>query len=51
MSSVSLLTKYDTLYLVRTNSTGVLTYLYAPKSRQNKPYEESGFVMDFSNIE
>ncbi len=41
--------KYDTLYLVRTNSTGVLTYLYAPKSRQNKPYEESGFVMDNSD--
>ena len=28
--------KYDTLYLVRTNSAGVLTYLYAPKSREKR---------------
>jgi len=40
--------KYDTLYLVRTNSAGVLTYLYAPKSREKKSYEDSGFVIDDS---
>tara|TARA_B100001094_G_C18186168_1_gene803939 strand:+ start:1401 stop:1898 length:498 start_codon:yes stop_codon:yes gene_type:complete len=41
--------KYDTLYLVRTNSAGVLTYLYAPKSRAKKSYEDSGFVIDDSD--
>lgn len=41
--------KYDTLYLVRTNSAGVLTYLYAPKSGEKKSYEDSGFVIDDSD--
>lgn len=38
----------NTIYLVRSNSAGVLTYLYAPKSREKKSYEESGFVIDDS---
>ncbi len=41
--------KKNTIYLVRTNSAGVLTYLYAPKSREKKSYEESGFVIDNSD--
>ena len=45
----------NTIYLVRSNSSGRLTYLYAPqdnsqsqKSREKKSYEESGFVIDDS---
>ena len=30
------------------DSAGVLTYLYAPKSREKKSYEDSGFVIDDS---
>lgn len=38
----------NTIYLVRSRAAGVFTYLYAPKSREKKSYEESGFVIDDS---
>jgi hypothetical protein len=40
----------NTIYLVRSNSAGVLTYLYAPKIGEKESYEDSGVVKELKKI-
>jgi len=42
--------KDNTIYLVRSNSAGVLTYIYAPKIGEKKSYEDSGVVKELKKI-
>ena len=41
--------KDNTIYLVRSNSAGVLTYLYAPKGEEEKSYVREWHEIDDSN--